>query len=468
LRAYGGAGGDRDFTMSSAPSELRVASEEALINSNLGAINRFLPPPQDFSAGKVATTEMEKQNLAEYQKSLLVLTCGNPRRLMMSRNEGPTSQSELTETATETTNAAFQSEGAMDFANSMSSNDVLQDFDFDSFLHQDGEPMDFTFSTSEFLDGLAQSERGSSNNKPRAGGPTTSIADSAPISSAPNKEDPLFVNKKQFHRILKRRAARQKLEEKLKSQRSRPHKPYLHSSPPALRRVTGPGGLFLTQEMVAEQEKKKQEELESQTPITQVIMNEPADANLTAEKVSKPDHFLYQDDQPHSFKSAAASLGELDLTLLARSPGFSLGLQTQTELASTYPALSHSQLSKLWWQAYAAVHHTQPISFRLVAEELRSELGLFAMEYFPDDLICKRISTNIKRIGTALHNDKLEVDGIMEILEMRGNSIRIMTTVEMQLGLEVATLGWGCVWTFFAVSFPFLTGSRVRVLTSVV
>jgi hypothetical protein len=32
--------------------------------------------------------------------------------------------------------------------------DVLQDFDFDSFLHQDGEGVDsFNFDTSGFLDG---------------------------------------------------------------------------------------------------------------------------------------------------------------------------------------------------------------------------------------------------------------------------------------------------------------------------
>lgn len=41
----------------------------------------------------------------------------------------------------------------MDFANATNSNlDVLQDFDFDSFLHQDGEdPNQFGFEAS-FLD----------------------------------------------------------------------------------------------------------------------------------------------------------------------------------------------------------------------------------------------------------------------------------------------------------------------------
>jgi hypothetical protein len=43
----------------------------------------------------------------------------------------------------------------MDFANPNNGNmDVLQDFDFDSFLHQDAEGVDnFNFDSSAFLDG---------------------------------------------------------------------------------------------------------------------------------------------------------------------------------------------------------------------------------------------------------------------------------------------------------------------------
>ena len=41
----------------------------------------------------------------------------------------------------------------MDFVNPTNGSDVLQDFDFDSFLHQDGEVGDsFNFDTG-FLDG---------------------------------------------------------------------------------------------------------------------------------------------------------------------------------------------------------------------------------------------------------------------------------------------------------------------------
>lgn len=75
-----------------------------------------------------------------------------------------------------------------------------------------------------------------------------------PVAGA-NEESPLYVNAKQFHRILKRRMARQKLEEALRLT-SKGRKPYLHESRHnhAMRRPRGPGGRFLTAEEVAAME----------------------------------------------------------------------------------------------------------------------------------------------------------------------------------------------------------------------
>lgn len=77
------------------------------------------------------------------------------------------------------------------------------------------------------------------------------------VPSGATEESPLYVNAKQFHRILKRRVARQKLEEQLRLT-SKGRKPYLHESRHnhAMRRPRGPGGRFLTADEVAAMEKQ--------------------------------------------------------------------------------------------------------------------------------------------------------------------------------------------------------------------
>jgi hypothetical protein len=95
------------------------------------------------------------------------------------------------------------------------------------------------------------------NRPPTSGGPVEQHQPSPDVGGGA-EEAPLYVNAKQFHRILKRRLARQKLEEQLRLT-SKARKPYLHESRHnhAMRRPRGPGGRFLTADEVAELDRKK-------------------------------------------------------------------------------------------------------------------------------------------------------------------------------------------------------------------
>jgi nuclear transcription factor Y alpha len=106
------------------------------------------------------------------------------------------------------------------------------------------------------------------------------------------EESPLYVNAKQFHRILKRRVARQRLEEQLRLT-SKGRKPYLHESRHnhAMRRPRGPGGRFLTAEEVAAMDReanKGAEESKTDGSTTPVAPNSAGAKRKTDTESTQP------------------------------------------------------------------------------------------------------------------------------------------------------------------------------------
>jgi len=388
--------------------------------------------PSRKSRYPVRTTEADRKALQDYQMSLMTLTCGNPKRRMMYRaddtsadNQSPPRTGAVSAVAAiarpqkkpKTTSAGasaakFATEGfECSFRNEPSSfgnedhdmQDVLQDFDFDSFLQQDDSPSTFKFDPVDSAD-VSQLQPSASFQPLAPGSPVSGPAH----QTADDKALPLYVNAKQFHRLLKRRATRQKLEEQLASRDSR-------SAPP-------------------DTASDRASEKSPRSCILSLGKSDEFDTEEGLHKDSKDN--VPRSTSPMPLDSCSSNVKDI-------------------ELPWSHPKLTPAQTSRLWWQTYisliASSSRKSPV-FLVLSTALETELGLFTTSYASDEDICKRVIDNVRPLsiaGSTLHEDRPE---LKDLLFLRSDIVRMLMTVDGRLGLETATLGWSCVGVFLKVS----------------
>jgi hypothetical protein len=347
-----------------------------------------------------------------------------------------------------------------------SEQDMLQNFDFDSFLVQDEEASEFRLPPVTGPSDLPASDT-----------PQTPVYSSFYFPAA-ESDPPKYINAKQFYRILKRRYARQVLEEESAARkrrheeegktpepkesttqssdskstpipmqgRAQGNKTKLQLGDP--KRLRNPGASARFRARRRQKERKAAEEAISEKN------NGSKGSNESLPGPSSP-HLSFTLSPTEVEKPPAEPLSPPINPSICLSPTVSSCSPSTKPSFRPDACLSLSTLpqSKVWWRSYASIRLSNFPAFEVLCFGIFNELGILTSSTSHDDTICRQISAEFKRFDEINLSYKQKEKGLVDILEMRSNVLRIVKTIDEQLGLQVATLGWSCVCVFPRVCF---------------
>ncbi|KAI9048340.1 hypothetical protein LZ554_008132 [Drepanopeziza brunnea f. sp. 'monogermtubi'] len=396
----------------------RISEEEKIADEAVSVLLKL--DPERKSKSPVQILAADKKAVADYQKLLLDrMNCRhNPNRKKMYHIGG---DRKLAEDSKE--HALAKPNVSVEFTDSEGEFDVLKSFDFDAFMQQNEDVDNFN------VKGKVPTDNNYTTKDPDSS-PNTSPAPGGDISkSKETNEKPLHVNEKQLHRIMKRRLARQQLEQQLASQTLGSD----NSDP----EIQGRSGDKLSPPRV-------RFTIPNPDSDGNIDMGDdehlpPSQSSPVLSEVPKPQTVAFN----HSRNEESMSMGN----------STSLSVPARTDIVYPYN-LSTVQMSRLWWQTYTAFNTADSrrhAVFTMLKVQLRSELGFHASRYPSDDDICKRIVGKVRPLsiaGSTLHEDRPEMK---DVLIIRGEIVRIIMTIDQKLGLQTATLGWSCVWVFLSI-----------------
>jgi CCAAT-binding transcription factor (CBF-B/NF-YA) subunit B len=339
---------------------------------------------------------------------------------------------------------------------------IFKYFGFDSFVHGNGKGSNSNLF-GEIPPQTAQCAH------PKISDKTTddqALLETKTITSPPEDEPPIYVNAKQFHRILQRRQARQALEDESASQKpqrlatkilgheggeneSRRSAVQAVNFPVGPIRASGTGKSPESASEIVSTSQKDRPEIDSHSTLF-------SNHSMVQLKENVPK------TNPHSTLFSTDSTGQpLNIPLYTSrpTPQTIFVLPQPSYESYMYLSLSPAQEDKLWWRSFASTRLFNFPAFEVLRRQLSDELGLYTNLKSDDEQLSKQVSRDMKLFGARNLSREHQVDGLKEVLQIRSSVIRIVSTIDEQLGLHVAILGWGCVCAFLHVSLISLTSS---------